>query len=193
MGADAVQRSSLAYRKARSEIWQGRIPAKYTRLLPYIEGSPILEVGSAEGVLSLLLAQRGAEVTGLELRPERHAEAMKLRKQWQVWNCALRVGDIREHLELLKGVETLVAVRAIYYLRVDAPAVMAFAATAGVKRVVLCGNGNRAEQWKRFPDSDLGRFNHLASVEGMRSLLMGAGFKVQTVVEHGDPIVVGHA
>jgi hypothetical protein len=186
-----AERSSLAYRKAKSEIWAGQVPPKYTRLLPYIDGSPILEIGSAEGVLSLMLAQRGAEVTGLELRPERHADAMKLRKQWQVWNCALRVGDIREHLDLLQGVETLIAVRTIYYLREDAPAVIAFAATAGVRKVVLCGNVNRADQSRRFPHSDLGRFNRLASIEGMRDLLTGASYRIGIVVDHGDPIVVG--
>jgi SAM-dependent methyltransferase len=184
-------RSSLGYRKAREEIWAGQVPVKYTRLLPYIEGSPILEIGSAEGVLALMLAKRGAEVTALELRPERHADAMRLRKQWRVWNCALRVGDIRENLDLLQGMKTFVAVRTLYYLRDDAPAVIAFAAQAGVRRVVLSGNSNRARQSATHPESELGRFNRLASVAGMSEVLTGAGFKVVTVVEEGDPIVVG--
>lgn len=191
MPDDGMERASLAYRKARTAIWEGQVPEKYTRLLPYIEGSPILEIGSAEGVLALLLAKRGADVTALELREERHHEAMRLRKRWQAYRCALRLGDIREHLDLLKGVETLVAVRAIYYLRSDAPAVIAFAATAGVRRVVLCGNRNRAAQSVAQPESELGRFNRLASVPGMRELLEGAGYRIDKVIAEGDPIVVG--
>lgn len=191
MPDDGTQRNSLAYRKSKADIWAGKIPAKYTRLLPYIEGTPILEIGSAEGVLALTLAKRGGRVTGLELREERHAEAMRLRTHWRVTGCTLMQGDIRENLDLLRGITTLVAVRAIYYLRADAPGVLASAASAGVGRVVLCGNRSRADQWKRFPDTDLGRFNRLASLEGMRDLLTGAGYRIDTVVDHGDPIVVG--
>ena len=102
----------------------------------------------------------------MELRPERHADAMRLRKQWRVWNCALRVGDIRENLDLLQGMKTFVAVRTLYYLRDDAPAVMAFAATAGVRRVVLSGNSNRARQSVEHPESELGRFNRLGVGRG---------------------------
>ena len=56
-------RGSLAYRKARAEIWAGQVPEKYTRLLPYIEGSPILEIGSAEGRARALTreARRGGD------------------------------------------------------------------------------------------------------------------------------------
>ena len=190
MGVDALQRSSLAYRKWRSEIWQGRVPEKYTRLLPYIQGSPILELGSAEGVLSLLLAKRGGDVIGLELRPERHEEALRLKRAWS-GRAKFVCGDIREHLHLLQRVETLVAVRAIYYLRNDAPAVMAFAAAAGIRRVVLCGNGNRAARYQHNPHDDLGKFNRLASVEGMSELLARAGYSIAQLVREGDPIVIG--
>ena len=47
---------SLEYRKNKDAIKQGQIPSKYTRLLPFIAGDRILELGAAEGVLSLLLA-----------------------------------------------------------------------------------------------------------------------------------------
>lgn len=182
---------SLAYRKARADIWAGRVPAKYTRLLPYITGSPVLEMGSAEGVLSLLIAKQGQKVTGLELREERHLEALRLRKHWGVKGATFFVGDIRDNLHLLTGIRTFVAVRAIYYLRNDAGAVLAHCATAGIGRVVLCGNGNRAEQWRTDPLTALGRFNRLASVDGMRDALQGAGYRIETVIAEGDPIVVG--
>jgi hypothetical protein len=185
---------SLAYRKAKADIWAGKVPAKYTRLLPYITGSPVLEIGSAEGVLALLLTRRGAKVTGLELREERHREALRLREHWRmsgVPHCRFFVGDIRDHLHLLNNVQTLVAVRTIYYLRADAPGVLACAASTGVRRVVLCGNRNRAAQSEREPTTELGQFNRLASLDGMRELLTGAGYSIDTVVAKGDPIVVG--
>lgn len=191
MPDDGLQPSSLAYRKSRDEIWAGKIPAKYTRLLPYIVGSPVIEMGSAEGVLSLLIAKQGAKVTGLELRQERHQEALRLREHWGVKGCTFFVGDIRENLHLLNGMQTFVAVRAIYYLRNDAGAVLAHCASAGVGRVVLCGNRNRAAQSQREPESDLGRFNRAASLEGMHDLLVGAGYGIETFVRDGDPIIVG--
>jgi len=191
MADDGVQRSSLAYRKAKADIWAGKVPPKYTRLLPYITGSPVLEIGSAEGVLSLMLARRGAKVTGLELREERHREALRLREHWGVKGTTLFVGDIREHLHLLQGKATLVAVRTMYYLRADAPAVIAYAAAEGVSRVVLCGNGNRAARHSFNPHDTVGYFNRWASVPGMRLLLESAGYTIDTVVAEGDPIVVG--
>jgi hypothetical protein len=184
-------RGSLAYRKARAEIWAGKVPEKYTRLLPYIEGSPILEIGSAEGVLALLLAKRGAEVAGLELRSERHRDALKLKAHWGIERCHFFLGDIRECVDLMAGVETLVAVRTIYYLREDAPAILAFAAHYGIRRVVLCGNRNRALRHEAHPNDEQGRFNKPASIGGMRELLERAGYRVVMIVREGDPIVVG--
>jgi hypothetical protein len=182
---------SLAYRKARNDIWAGRIPEKFTRLLPYIQGSPVLEIGSAEGVLTLTLAKQGLDVIGLELRPDRHEDALRLKKFWGVTTAKLICGDIRDRLHLLAGTHTLVAVRAIYYLRADAAGVLAHASASGVQRVVLCGNKNRAAQSAEYPLTDLGRFNHVAGIPGMVELLEGAGYRIEAVVKEGDPIVVG--
>lgn len=198
MPADATQRFSLAYRKARDEIRSGRVPDKYRRLLQHIKGKTVLELGSAEGVLAaLLLRERRAErVIALELRQERHLEALSLHSKWRKMGfinggLQLEQGDIRNRLELLDGVDTLVAVRSIYYLRSDAPEVMAKVAAAGVSRVVLCGNKGRAEQHKLAPQTEEGQFNRLASIAGMRELLEGSGFIIKKVVSDGDPIVIG--
>ena len=172
------------------------MPRKYTRLLPYITGHRILEIGAAEGVLSLLMAERGAHVTALELREERHLEAKALQAHWladgrHVGACTMRLGDIREHLSLFENVDTLVAVRTVYYLRDEAPRVLEAAYAAGVSSVVLCGNANRAARYRQNPHDELGRFNRLASGEGMEWLLQYAGYQIEKADAVGDPIVVG--
>lgn len=198
MPVDAQERSSLAYRKYRDAIWRGDVPEKYARLLPFIDGPNVLEIGAAEGVLALALAQKVHSVSALELRADRHAEACALRLQWlrlgrKVDNCTMRCGDIRERLARLVGVDTLVAVRCIYYLRDDVDTVFA-AAARHVRTIVLCGNRNRAARWlegRIAPDDRLGDFNRYASIPAMTGLLERHGYRIEHVVKDGDPIVTG--
>lgn len=197
MPEDSTQRLSLAYRKNTDAIWRGIVPEKYRRLLPFVHGGTVLEIGAAEGVFSLLLARerRVTHVTALELRPERHEEALALQARWRelgypVDACEMVCGDIRNDLGRLAGVETLVAIRAIYYLRDDATRVLAAAAEAGVGRIVLCGNRNRHARYLANPDGE--QFNELAAIPGMCRVLDAAGYVIETIVEEGDPIVVGH-
>lgn len=190
---------SLAYRKHQAAIVAGAVPSKYTRLLPHITGQRILEIGAAEGVLSLLLAERGAYVTALEMRPERHTAALDLQQRWQllgrqVERCTMVCGDIRDRLDLLDGLDTVVAVRALYYLRESVDAIFA-AIGSRVPSVVLCGNGNRAAHYRagvRTPEDERGPFNVYATVDGMCQVLARAGYRIDTIVREGDPIVTGH-
>jgi hypothetical protein len=186
---------SLAYRKNAAAILRGQVPEKYTRILPYIQGDKIIEMGSAEGVLSLLLAKQGKQVTALELNAERHAAALRLCAAWQEKSTFAAPqfvnGSISDHLDLLDGKDTLVAVRMIYYLRAELDAVIA-AASKAVKTVVLCGNKNRAAQWEAgVPDEVGGAENKYASLDGMKELLLRHGFAITATVAAGDPIVIG--
>jgi len=194
---------SLAYRKHADQIQHGQVPSKYERVLPFIAsaGRHVLEIGSAEGVLSLLMASRdpSARVTGLELRTERHQAALELQMRWMAigrhveW-CSLICGNIADRLDLLEGVNTLVAVRTLYHLRDDVDRVLA-AAAQHVSQVVLVGNPNRAKRYlaaNGSPDDTLGAFNVYAGVEGMRLALERAGFTIGQIVTEGDPIVTGH-
>jgi SAM-dependent methyltransferase len=193
MGDDSRVTHSLAYRKNRDAIWNGSVPEKYTRLVPYVSGERILEIGAAEGVLSLLLAAT-RDVIALEMRPERVAEGVALQNQWRklgipVDRCRFAIGDIRDRLELLEGVDMIVAVRSIYYLRDDT---QAFVSQAKVPTFLMCGNKGRAASWARGEEDGLGKYNFYASVEGMTQLLKTAGYEITTVVTEGDPIVIGH-
>jgi len=197
-GSASASGGSLAYRANRKAIWQGDIPEKYTRLVDLVPGQRILELGAAEGVLSLLLAQKKEKVFALELKEERHEEARNLKTSWQergldVGRCEMVLGNIMEHLHLLKSVDTLLAVRSIYYLRGDLIDVFD-AVGRHVPNVVLCGNRNRARKYAEShgnPDDPLGKDNYFATLEGMTSLLEGCGYTIVTIVADGDPIVVG--
>ena len=194
----ASAHGSLAYRTNRKAIWRGDIPEKYTRLVDLVPGKRVLELGAAEGVLSLLLAQKKEKVFALELKPERHEEARRLKSSWQergldVGSCEMVLGNIKEQLHLLKSVDTLLAVRSIYYLRADLIEVFD-AVGRHVPNVVLCGNKNRARKYAEShgnPDDALGKSNYFATLEGMSSLLEGCGYTIVTSIAEGDPIVIG--
>lgn len=191
MPIDGEMTASLAYRKNEKAILRGDVPAKYTRLLPYIPGDRIIELGSAEGVLSCLLAQQGKEVTAVERKPARHKSALNLAHKWGVPGVTFVNGDIADALDCLLGHDTLVAIRMIYYLRERLDDVFAEVAKH-VPNVVLCGNKNRAAMWRDcVPDRPDGAENYYASQEGMRALLIRHGYEIADEVTEGDPIVVG--
>jgi SAM-dependent methyltransferase len=187
---------SLAFRKNEAAILAGEVPEKYTRLLPFIKGERVLEIGSAEGVLALLLARTGKHVTALEKSEERHGTAQKVYAEWLAREEGFRAptfvnGDIADNLWTLKSKDTLVAVRVIYYLGGRLNTVFADVAKF-IPTVVLCGNGNRAARWRAGkPDAPLGDFNRYAAREGMTELLERHGYRISQVVSEGDEIVVG--
>lgn len=187
---------SLAFRKHEAAIRSGEVPEKYTRLLPFITGQRILEIGSAEGVLSLLLAKAGKHVTALEKSEERHADAQKLYSDWLARESDFQApifinGHAADCLHLLDGIDTLVAVRVIYYLGGTLNTIFAEVAKK-VPTVVLCGNKNRAARWRSGqPDDPLGAMNRYAAYEGMVELLTRHGYRIVAEEREGDEIVVG--
>lgn len=191
MPDDRQMSASLAYRKHEAAILRGDVPEKYTRLLPYIPGERIIELGAAEGVLACLLAKEGKSVTAVERKHERHATALRLAHIWMVAGVNFVCGDIRTSLDLLEGHDTLVAVRMVYYLKDELDAVFAEIAKH-IPTVVLCGNKNRAAMWRQgIPDRPDGAVNYYASLEGMRALLERHGYAIADIVIDGDEIVVG--
>lgn len=188
---------SLAFRKNEPAIRAGNLPEKYTRLLPYIGGDSILEIGSAEGVLALQMAMTGKRVVALEKNSERHETALQLYGEWLArernFVPPMFVNDeIGNRLDLLQGIDTLVAVRMVYYLRGQLDTVFSAVARM-VPNVVLCGNKNRAERWRQGnPDPPLGDMNRYAAHEGMEALLERHGYQIVAEVREGDEIVVGH-
>jgi hypothetical protein len=191
-------KGSLAYRTNRDSIWNAKVPEKYTRLSEHIHGSRVLELGAAEGVLALMMAQTKEKVFALEMRRERHEEALKLlehrREQgYPVDRCEMIHGNILDRLDLLEQVDCFVGVRSIYYLRDEVDRVFS-AVGKHVRHVTLCGNRNRARRYfeaNGAPDDNLGKYNFYASIEGMTTVLGNHGYTITRVVTEGDPIVVG--
>lgn len=183
--------SSLAYRKNEDAILRGDVPKKYTRILPFIPQGRVFELGSAEGVLACLLAKRGQHITALEANEGRHRDAKNLAGRWGVSGILFVNGKMQANLDRLAGHDVFVGVRSIYYLRDDIDAVFARIAEV-VPNVVLCGNRNRADAYRRGrPHEPLGKFNYYASLEGMKDILTRHGYAVTAELTDGDEIVVG--
>jgi predicted O-methyltransferase YrrM len=188
---DALVSASRAYRKNETAILRGDVPEKYTRLLPYIPGQAVIEMGSAEGVLALLLSRAGKDVTAIERRLERHQSALALKKAWGDKSARFFHGEIGDKLHHLVGKDTLVAIRMIYYLGDQLDTVFAEAAKH-VQNVVLCGNANRARWWREgLPNRNDRADNYYASADGMKDVLTRHGYTIVQEVLEGDPIVVG--
>lgn len=195
-----MTQASLAYRKNEDAILRGDVPEKYTRLLPFIPGNKILEIGSAEGVLALLLANSGKHVLGVEKSKERMNAARALQLKWvdegvvgghASWLTSFYCCDIAEQPLFFQGKDTLVAVRMIYYLRDNLDKVFAEVAKH-IPNVVLCGNRNRANRFRNgVEDEPGGPHNFYASREGMRNVLERHGYEIVAEVKEGDEIVVG--
>lgn len=195
------QQGSLAFRKSREAIYQGDVPGKYNRILPYVSrGNTVLEIGAAEGVLSLLLAKQKDKVVAVERSASRHREALSLQNAWKdlgfdVDRCTMVHADIANRLDLLDGIDTVVAVRTIYYLKKDLDKVFTNISRKQCRFVVLVGNANRALSYKE--DKLLGKEgkrNYYASSKGMVDILTKYGYKIKTVITEApkvDPLVVG--
>ena len=198
-------------RRERERVW-GRLPIEPTAK-PFggetslrnirvwstsFPGQRILELGAAEGrAFPASRAEEGkgvcAGAEGGAARGGPKSQGVLAGARSDVGRCEMVLGNIKEHLQLLKSVDTLLAVRSIYYLRGDLIDVFD-AVGRHVPNVVLCGNRNRARKYAELhgnPDDPLGKDNYFATLEGMTSLLEGCGYTIVTIVADGDPIVVG--
>ena len=190
---------SLAFRNSVDKIYQGRVPKKYTRLVPYIQGNTVLEVGAAEGVLSLLLVQDKGRVVGIERNEARFREALKLQQVWKeqgkkVDNCHFHNVDIANNLNLLEGIDTFVAIRTIYYFKENMDKIFS-EISKRCRFIVLGGNKNRAVGYaKGTYIGNVAENNYFASIAGMKEIAAQYGYAIETEISENsgeDPLVVG--
>lgn len=194
---DRSGRGSKEFRLNREKIERGGVPEKYYRILPFVPGDRVLEIGAAEGVLSLLLSEKKQRVVALDHQQERCDDAIALRSKWSaagfdVDRLEVECGDIRDRSDLLEGMDTLLAVRCIYYLREDiVPLFERFG--EHFEHIVLVGNGYRTRRWfdgRGQPRPDKYAYDWYATLDGMWSLLERSGHEIVHAVPDGDPIVV---
>ena len=192
---------SLAFRKNKNMIQDGRFPSKYVRIADVVAGTRVMELGSAEGVLALLLAERGKSVLGIEASPERHAAALELGGIDAIEaSTRARVkfvlGDIRDSYELMEGYDAFVASRSIYYLRDEIEDLMK-RVSESFTHVTLVGNYARERRFFKSRGSgsnSVGRFEYYATGIGMQDLLSRHGYRITNVIFSNrarDPIVCG--
>lgn len=193
-------RGSLEFRRHEELISEGNVTAKYARILPFVPGETVFEMGAAEGVLSLLLSERKEKVWAVERSLERHQRAKELKDQWlargfPAESCEMLHGDLSDHMELLDASETFLAVRALYYLGKGIEDVVA-QAWKNVDNIVLVGNRFRSEKYfsGRTSSHSVGQVeglnNYYASLDGMWTLVSRQGFSVRHAIPDGDPILV---
>ena len=188
---------SIAFREYEDMLRKGEVPERYQRLLPYIKGDSVLEIGAAEGIFSLLLSRTKRRVLSVDITPARHEGAKKLQDLWlkagyeHAAKCEYICGDIFERFDLLDGVDTVVASRVIYYFQERLDDLMA-AVAKKASHVVLVGNADRAEAWENRGDGMvIGKYAFYATTAGMTELLQRHGYTVTETVVIEDPVVVG--
>ncbi|OYT15995.1 MAG: hypothetical protein B7C24_10130 [Bacteroidetes bacterium 4572_77] len=189
---------SLEFRKNIDAIYAGKIPSKYTRLVPYVPGNTVFEVGAAEGVLSLLLARSKGRVIGIEKTKDRHDEAMRLRQAWKaqgykVDNCHFFRGDVTKKLDLLENMDTFVAIRTMYYFGDNLNKIFTNVSKR-CRHLVLGGNKNRALEYKKGNyKGNIGKDNYYASLDGMIEVAKTYGYAIIKTINEDtgqDPLVI---
>jgi 2-polyprenyl-3-methyl-5-hydroxy-6-metoxy-1,4-benzoquinol methylase len=185
------------YRKNVQLIEGGDVPERYKTLAKHVPGKSIVEIGAGECILSLYLASQGKEVWAVDLSRKRTKEGERIKKIWQeqgkpVEQCRIERGGTDKVIELLENADTLVAIHVMYHLEAKAvPFVKSI--PANVKFIVMAGNRMRASQWQqnKGADDSMGKWNYYASIEGMKELVLEAGFEPSVIDSGGSPIVIG--
>jgi SAM-dependent methyltransferase len=62
----------------------------------HLEGKRVLDVGCGIGDLSFILSAHGAQVTGIELDPQKVARASSIAQRWHFERLRFLVGDVRK-------------------------------------------------------------------------------------------------
>ncbi len=180
---------------ANKEVhWQGQTVPKFDRLVPIMPGNSLVEIGAAEGILSLTMAPHKERVRAIDITPARHQKALELKARWielgkPVENCEMVLGDALKHPELIAGFDTLMASRVIYYFGTYLEEFMDNV-RKNVDNVCFIGNPVRTARLAQGSTGKLGEYAKYATVPGMIELVERHGFKVWHVDETLDPLII---
>ncbi len=190
-----------SFRDNKSDIFNGILPERYEELSRLIPGRRILDVGSADGTLSLHLSGDRDFVYGLEPSTPRYKTALKLQEVWRrssdlYGNCQFLNFGVMDRPEILADVDTVIFIRVLYHLGPGAAEVMKLiGVAANIRRVVLCGNRVKEERLERGEElAALGPHAMLATEAGMVQFLNDHDFEVEAIHRletTGDCLLVG--
>ena len=188
------KRHQVEFRKNEQAIRQGQIPNRLDEFAKLIPGESFVEVGSADGTLSLHLGRNGKKVFGVELTEYRHQKALELKEAWlnrgeDVSQVNFICGDSRQAGPYLDQVETLVLSRTLYHLRADAEPLIARAKQSdALKNIAILGN--RVKERVYLEGGNIRglekKYLALASLQGMSDLLTQNGFVIELGIESTD-------
>lgn len=180
-----------------SQKWSNRV----IEIGELVKGDRILEIGAAEGLQSLYLAQFKSYVCGIEISNLRYQKALELSKNmeklgYRISNCDFIHGDILRQADLLKDFDTILIVRVLYHFRqMDDIYLLVDSILSKVNSVIIVGDRIKSEMFYAFNVSMKWNpvpFFNFASHEGMEFLLERADFSVSKgETTFGDPYVVG--
>ncbi len=190
-----------AFEKHREEIFKGLVPERYSEIAGYVPGAKVLDVGSADGTLTVYLATSKKEVHGSEISKARFQTSLKLKKAWLQQglisdNCTFYHRKVTDLEDLLSIVDCVVLIRVLYHLKEDADKLFSMIARkSNIKYVAVCGNASKEKKLERDePISGLEDFAVLATEKGMIDFLESHGFMIKQQVRlksTGDCLLVG--
>jgi 2-polyprenyl-3-methyl-5-hydroxy-6-metoxy-1,4-benzoquinol methylase len=187
--------TSIEFGANQASHWNAEPVEKFARLIPILPGRSVVEIGAAEGILSLTIAPSKDRVRAIDITKARHEQALALKRRWlelgkSVNHCEMVQGDILKNPELIQGFDTLVASRVIYYFGDQLDEFMRNVA-ANVRHICLIGNPTRAEQFHKGKYGKLGpEFARYATLEGMIDLVERYGFRVTHQDRNLDPLII---
>jgi hypothetical protein len=196
------ERHQIEYRKNKSEIARGVVPARYVRTAEKVPGQKILDIGSADGTLALVLAQSKQLVIGSELMRYRHRAALQTKNAWSqrgvpTDNVRFVNRSVKRIRPFLKEVDTVVISRALYHFREDAFWLFRqIEKSPNIHHVALFGNREKEREWltTRGTNPGLGKYLALATQNGMEDILTRHGFTIEASIPSTrteDPVVIG--
>ena len=185
----------------RDNIYCGKVPDRYERVASATPGLKVLEMGSADGTQSLVLAREKEAVCGVELMEMQYHTALDLKQRWLqngivINNCNFIHGGIQEFKSALDAYDTVLMSRVLYHLRSDIDDVMVAITQSNVSNIVLVGCPERARRFREGGShgDELGKYAKFATKEGMEEVLGKYGFLITKSTPDDtplDPIVVG--
>jgi SAM-dependent methyltransferase len=182
-----------AARKPFSDEYCARYLVNYATILSLMRPPParIVELGCGTGWLSLLLAERGYEVIGVDIAPEAVAIAEQLRQERQVATASFRAADYEE-VRIEPPADYVVFHDALHHAESEVAALRAAHAALAPGGAVFClepGDGHAATEKSRQVVREFGVHEKDLPPRTIIRLARAAGFHRHLVLPVPDEML----